>query len=54
MTVALSLSHLLLGVGAAHAATRRLMHAAILEWVGGIALVIGLASLGFGLAQYSS
>lgn len=51
MTIAFGLTHLLVGVGAAHVATKVSLNRAMLEWVGGLALVIGLASFGVGLAS---
>ena len=52
MSVALSVTHLLLGTGVAYLSTRFRNAAAALEWVGGIALIIGLSAFGSELARY--
>lgn len=52
MTFVLSMSHLFLSTGAAQLSTRSVSDTAVLEWISGLTMIAGLATLGFGLARY--
>ena len=51
MLLAILIMTFITGVSLVALARRAASHAALLEWLGGLLLVVGLVALGFGLAH---